>query len=129
MQRWVQYRYANPFPLKTMLNHIILIGLMLLGFLYWYKAQEIKEIAFNATRAHCLAMDVQMLDDYIATDGLSLVRDAAGAIHCRRSFLFEFASTGEKRYNGKIIMLGQRVESIDMEPYRIDLTPQTFSGV
>jgi len=105
-----------------MLDDIILICLLLLGFLYWYNAQNIKELAFNATRTHCQALEVQMLDDYIAENGLSLARDNTGKLRWQRSFVFEFASTGEKRYNGKIIMLGKQVESIVMEPYRIDLT-------
>ncbi len=38
----------------------------------------------------------------------------------RRVFLFEFSSTGNERYNGMCIMLGRRVESIQMEPYRFE---------
>ncbi|MDO9103853.1 MAG: DUF3301 domain-containing protein [Methylovulum sp.] len=98
---------------------VLLICLILLGFLYWYQAQHIKELALKATRTHCLAMGVQMLDDYIAADGLSLIRDSTGTLCLQRRFAFEFASTGEKRYNGKITMLGQRVSTIVMEPYRI----------
>lgn len=100
--------------------HIILISLLLLGFLYWFKTQQVKEIALNATRARCLMMEVQMLDDYIASNGLWLKRDKTGKIRVQRTFLFEFSSTGTDRYNGRIEMLGNQVESIYMEPYRID---------
>ena len=94
---------------------------MLLGFGYWYHAQKVKELALAATIAHCRAMEVQMLDDYIAANGIKLKRDNNGKMQFQRTFYFEFSSTGDERYNGRIIMLGQRVESIYMEPYRINL--------
>jgi len=59
-----------------------------------------------------------MLDDYIALNGLQLKRDKTGKIHLCRSFQFEFSSTGNERYNGQIVMIGYRIESIQMEPYR-----------
>ncbi|MGZ8224623.1 MAG: DUF3301 domain-containing protein [Methylobacter sp.] len=99
---------------------IILISLLVLGFLYWNKSQQIKEIALSATRAHCLAMGVQMLDDYIAINTLGFKRNKAGKMQMQCSFVFEFSSTGDERYNGRIDMLGHRVESIYMEPYRIE---------
>jgi hypothetical protein len=65
-------------------------------------------------------MEVQMLDGYVALNGIWLKRDKAGKIRLRRSFLFEFSSTGHERYNGTVLMLGRGVESIYMEPYRIE---------
>lgn len=62
-----------------------------------------------------------MLDDYVAANGIGLKKDKAGKLQIHRTFLFEFSATGDERYNGKISMLGQRVESIYMEPYRINL--------
>jgi hypothetical protein len=103
-----------------MLDDIFLIALLLVAYLYWSKAQQVKELALKATRAHCLNMDVQMLDEYVALDGIRLKRDEAGKVHVRRSFLFEFSSTGNERYNGRIVMLGRQVESIHMEPYRFE---------
>lgn len=103
-----------------MIDHFIFIMLLLSGFFYWYHGQKVKELAYKATREHCQAVQVQMLDDYIAGHSLWFRRDRYGKIQLRRTFTFEFASTGEQRYNGKIIMLGEQVESIVMEPYRVD---------
>jgi hypothetical protein len=100
-----------------MLSGIILIGFMCLVYGYWFNAQKAKEFALGAARAHCLAMEAQMLDDYVALNGIFLKRDKAGKMQLRRSFLFEFSSTGNERYNGTLLMLGRRVESIYMEPY------------
>ena len=103
-----------------MLNDIILICFLCLAYVYWLNAQKAKEIAFGAARSHCLDMEVQMLDGYVALNAIWLKRDKSGKIQLRRSFLFEFSSTGNERNNGTVLMLGRRVESVYMEPYRIE---------
>ncbi|MDD1613329.1 MAG: DUF3301 domain-containing protein [Methylococcaceae bacterium] len=111
-----------------MLNDIVLICFMCLAYMYWFNAQKAKEIALGTARDHCLAMEVQMLDGYVALNGLWLKRDKAGKMRLRRSFLFEFSSTGYERYNGTVLMLGFRVESIYMEPYRIEQIGKFHDG-
>jgi hypothetical protein len=103
-----------------MLNDIILIGCMCLAYVYWFNAQKAKEIALKAAKDYCLATEVQMLDGYVALNNIWLKRDEVGKMRLRRTFLFEFSSTGFERYNGSVLMLGRRVESIYMEPYRIE---------
>ena len=96
-----------------------MILLFTAGFLYWQSTQKVKEIALAATIRHCHKLDLQMLDGYIAFNAISLKRDSRGKIHIRRSYIFEFSSTGVERYNGIIIMLARQVEAIQLEPYRI----------
>ena len=103
-----------------MLNDIVLIGFICLAYGYWVNAQKAKEIALGTAKDHCLAMEVQMLDGYVALNGIRLKRDKLRKIQIQRSFLFEFSSTGYERYQGTVLMLGRRVESIYMEPYRIE---------
>ena len=50
---------------------------------------------------------------------LKLVRDKAGRRALRRTYRFEFSETGNSRLEGQLILLGDRVESITMEPYQI----------
>ena len=103
-----------------MLDDLILIALLLGAYLYWFNGQQVKEVALKAVRANCLNLEVQMLDEYVALNSIRLKRDQAGKMRVQRIFLFEFSSTGNERYNGVCIMLGRRVESIQMEPYRFD---------
>jgi hypothetical protein len=103
-----------------MLDDLILIALLLAAYLYWFNGQYAKEIGLKAVRANCLDLDVQMLDEYVALNSIRLGRDQAGTMRVRRVFFFEFSSTGNERYNGMCIMLGRRVESIQMEPYRFE---------
>ena len=98
---------------------IFMILLFTVGFLYWQSTEKVKEIALAATMRHCHKLELQMLDGYIAWNAISLKKDLRGKIHIRRSYVFEFSSTGAERYNGIITMLGSRVEAIQLEPYRI----------
>lgn len=103
-----------------MLDDLILIALLLSAYLHWFNGQRVKEAALQAVRANCLNLEVQMLDEYVALNSIRLKRDKTGKMRLRRTFLFEFSSTGNEHYNGICIMLGRRVESIQMEPYRIE---------
>lgn len=102
-----------------MSNDIILIIVLVLFFLYWFDSQKIKEIALNAVRDRCLLNEVQLIDSYVALNSFRLKRDDSGKICITRSFSFEFTSTGNERYNGTVVMSGSRVQSIYMQPYRI----------
>ncbi|MGZ5050013.1 MAG: DUF3301 domain-containing protein [Methylobacter sp.] len=98
----------------------VLIALLLTVCLCWIDGLSVREIAFKAVRANCLKLEVQMLDEYVALSRIELKQDRAGKMRLQRAFLFEFSSTGNERYNGVCIMLGRRVESIHMEPYRVE---------
>lgn len=101
-----------------MLDLFLIVLLLLLAY-YWSSATKAREIAFSAAVIHCRKMDVLLLDDYAALTGQWLKRDELGKVKVWRSFQFEFSSTGEERYHGKVIMLGRKILSIQMEPYRV----------
>ncbi len=86
---------------------------------YFWSAQRIKEFAFRATKAHCQQMDVQLLDESIYLRGLWLKRDEEGKFRLWRSFNFEFTSTGDERYKGLIVLLGRRIQNIELDVYRV----------
>jgi hypothetical protein len=37
----------------------------------------------------------------------------------RRTYRFEFSDTGDSRLEGQLIVLGDKIESVTMEPYRM----------
>jgi hypothetical protein len=88
--------------------------LLVFGFLIYaaWRSYAVKEIALAQTRKHCRAFDVQLLDESVVMRGIWLKRDGGT--------WFEFTTTGEQRYHGVIMMMGARVESIQLEPHRID---------
>lgn len=86
---------------------------------YWWKARAVKEVALGAAKNHCRKMDVMLLDEAVFLRGIWLKRDAEKRIRVWRRFMFEFSTTGEHRYDGRVIMLGWRVESIQLDPHRM----------
>jgi len=104
-----------------MMDFASLFVLLALGALggFWFHSIHILEIAREAGRKACLRESVQFLDDTVAGTGLALARDKNGRRILRRSYRFEFTETGNSRREGEVIMLGDRVESVTMEPYQM----------
>lgn len=98
-----------------------LLVLAVLGLAVWFWLHSIRtlEIARNAGKQACMKMDVQFLDDTVAGTKLALARDNNGRRVLRRSYRFEFSETGNSRRVGEVVMLGERVERVAMEPYEI----------
>jgi hypothetical protein len=50
---------------------------------------------------------------------LAPTRDLNGGRILRRTDRFEFSETGNSRRDGEMVLLGNRLESVTMEPYQI----------
>lgn len=100
------------------LSLLALLVIIALGW-YWLNSIRILEIARDAGRCACAREELQFLDDTVASINLALDRDASGRRILRRTYRFEFTETGNSRREGEIIMVGERVESVTMEPYQI----------
>ncbi|WP_035382828.1 DUF3301 domain-containing protein [Ferriphaselus sp. R-1] len=50
---------------------------------------------------------------------LVLARDRHGRRTLRRTYRFEFTETGNTCREGQVVMLGERVEAVTMEPYEM----------
>jgi hypothetical protein len=59
------------------------------------------------------------LDDTVASIELGIARNDAGHRVFRRVYRFEFTETGNSRIEGKVVMLGEQVESVTMDPYQL----------
>jgi len=97
-----------------------LFWLFLAGFViwYWWRSKAIKDSVLQAAKDYCKSMDVMLLDDAVFLRGLWFKRDDRGNMRVWRRFMFDFTSTGEERYAGRIIMLGQRIIHTELEPHR-----------
>ena len=102
------------------LRSIALTALVILIVWYWVKGREIKDLALQATRKYCNELSLMLLDQTVALKRVRVVRDARGQLCIERCFHFDFTSSGDDRYQGKIVMHGQTVASIKLAPHRID---------
>ncbi len=85
---------------------------------YWWRVRAIKDFVLAAAKDYCRRMDVLLLDDAVYLRGLWFKRDRHGRLRVWRRFLFDFTTTGEERYLGRVIMLGQQVEHIELDAHR-----------
>jgi hypothetical protein len=102
------------------LTHVVLIGVLVLAVVYWWRSLAAREVALRAARRHCDRLGLQLLDDTVALRGVWLKRNADGQPSIWRAYAFEFSATGGERYQGRIVMLGDRVEGVQLPPHRFD---------
>jgi hypothetical protein len=97
-----------------------LIWLILAGLavLYMLRSGHFKGRARQLAISHCAQLGLQLLDDSMVITGLWPVRRHNGLV-LRRSYQFEFASTGDRRYQGKLILEGVKLVSIELEAYKL----------
>jgi hypothetical protein len=103
------------------MDFISLLLLLLLAAFgwYWFDSLHALEVARNLVKQVCSDANLLFLDDTVANIALALVRDQSGRRVLRRTYRFEFSDTGDTRLEGRLILLGNKIESITMEPYQI----------
>ena len=100
---------------------ISVLFLVLLAAFGWFWLDSLRalEIARKAGKRACVDANVQFLDDTVAGTALTLARNKSGRRVLRRTYRFEFSETGNTRLEGQLVLLGDTVESVTMEPYKM----------
>ena len=101
---------------------LLIFGLCL--YFAWLAVQA-REYAYSIVVRYCKSKDLLLLEQSVSFKAAWLKRDPNGRLRCWRSYQFEFSSTGDERYHGLIILLGRRIERIDLEPYRLPPSPES----
>jgi hypothetical protein len=99
------------------LGILILLGLTTW---FWLDGVRVRELAIAEARHACRIDGVQFLDDTVALSAVGFARDGRGQLRIRRSFAFEFSETGDNRRHGSVVMLGNRLETLYLEPHGMD---------
>ena len=104
-----------------MFDPINLLWLLLAGLvaLYWWQSGLYKGRARELATAHCRQLGLQLLDQSMVIVDFWPVRGRSGRLEFRRSYQFEFSSTGDRRYQGKLILVGMELKSISLEAYKL----------
>ncbi|MEW5942542.1 MAG: DUF3301 domain-containing protein [Pseudomonadota bacterium] len=93
---------------------LVLIGLAAVGW-FWLDSMAVREIAVRTARNACREEGVQFLDETVALDRLGVRRNERGRLLPRRAYRFEFSDTGDNRLRGMVVVVGRRVEMLDLE--------------
>ena len=100
----------------TKLLLLILAGVIAV---YWWQSGLFKGRAREIAAAHCRQLGLQLLDQSMVITAIRPVRGSSGRIEFRRTYQFEFSSTGDRRYQGQLVMQAMRLESIELEAYKL----------
>lgn len=99
------------------MQELLILMLLFLTIWFFWSGVKCKEIAVKAGQDHCASHGVQFLDQTVERVTLRFTKDSRNNPVWLRSFYFEFATNGEHRYQGRIIMHGNHLKSIEMDPY------------
>lgn len=93
-----------------------LLALLLLALGVWFVSDSLKarETAHAAARRACEEAGVQFLDDTVSQSGLRLARNGEGRATLERHYRFEFSPSGDDRQQGRVRLLGNRVQEVNL---------------
>ena len=94
---------------------ILLLAILGVAGWYWFSSLRVREHAIAAGRRASGEAGVQFLDDTVALTRTRLTRDSDGRLQFARRYRFEFSDTGDNRRPGHIGVVGERVESVEMD--------------
>lgn len=96
---------------------VFLLVIFLLAY-GWWRNSNIKERAIAAARAHCQKLNLQFLDESVARHSWKPAWENSQPC-VKRSYLFEFTSTGRMRYQGQITYVGNQLSNIWLSPHDV----------
>ena len=98
---------------------ITLLGLVAIAW-YWSNTQKLKQFALNASIKCCKESGVQFLDHSVVMHRFSFMKNTHNRWKLIREYHFEFTSTGENRYTGRVLLQGHHIVKTELEPYTIN---------
>ncbi|WP_430459667.1 DUF3301 domain-containing protein [Thalassolituus sp. LLYu03] len=101
-----------------MLGWLFFLTLLALVFIFWNRQQRATQLTLQAVRRHCSEEDLQLLDDTLELTGMRF-RNGPGGWKLHRNYRFEFSSTGQERYQGRVILAGRRIIGLRLDAHRI----------
>lgn len=85
---------------------------------FWLDSLHIRDLAVEAGKRAAEQYGLQFLDETVASSKLWAARDENGYMRLQRTYRFEVSDTGTERLQCSVTLLGNRVEKLDMPPYR-----------
>lgn len=95
------------------MESLIFICLLALVVFIWLDGARARELANGISKALCDKHQWQLLDQSVALKRFALRRGENG-LRFRRMFSFEYSANGTERRIGYIIMLGNKLEYIEV---------------
>lgn len=105
--------------MNLLLSDVIWLALLIAAGGLWWHGQGVKAVALKRVKEYCDEHNLQLLDESLVLRKLWFSRNLKGAIGLRRTYLFEFTSTGEYRYRGTVTLLSYQLLSVDAQTHHM----------
>ncbi len=103
--------------MPSFIELLLLCGVVMAAA-FWWRTNELKQIAYQVARRRCDESGVQFLDDSVVLSKVRLRRNDEGRMTLLCHFNFEFATVGDIRYCGELQFLGRCLSAVEMEPHK-----------
>ena len=91
----------------------VVLFLLLVGLaVYQFQSLRVRELALQAARRACQQQGVQLLDQTVSLQRVSLSRDQKGYWRVWRQYRFDYSYDGVQRRQGHVIMLGKKLQAV-----------------
>lgn len=97
------------------MNTLNFLIVLLLIIWIWQDSLKVREFTVKHCKKKCDEMGLQLLDETIALNSLSIKRNLNGFPGLVRQYNFEFSINGANRYNGSIMVQQNQVRSFQLE--------------
>lgn len=97
-----------------MLNSLMPLLLLGLAAAFWLDALKAHERAQRCCHELCERGGVQLLDQTVALHRMGIQRGGSGWLTLRRSYNFELSTDGADRRQGRLTLIGQRLDSYSL---------------
>ena len=97
------------------MSEIIFLVILCLVIWFWQDTLRARETAVSRSRRYCQDIHYQFLDDTVSLSSMEPGRNLSGRFAFHRYYHFEFSLDGANRFNGTAHMIGDRLQSIQLD--------------
>ena len=97
------------------MSEIVFLVCLCLAIWFWQDTLRAREKAVARTRRYCQDIHYQFLDDTVSLKSMKPGRDISGHFAFHRYYHFEFSLDGENRFNGTAYLIGDQLQSIQLD--------------
>ena len=97
------------------MGEILFLIFLIIAVWFWQDTLRARETAVSRTRRYCQEIQYQFLDETVSLKSMKPGRDFSGNFAFHRYYHFEFSLNGENRFNGTAFMIGDQLQSIQLD--------------
>lgn len=97
---------------------LILLAVLIAAAWFWLDSMDKRERAILLGRELATRLNLQLLDETVASSKIWLARNSRGHAKFLRTYEFEVTSSGAERLHCHLVLLGNQLSSWHIPPYQ-----------